>query len=87
MNYKIGLLILLYVCMNVWKEGEEQDEAEEESSNRLRKEAMQQRSSGNTTRRRRRQRQQIVSWPLRLVVKKKKGTCMVVHVKAIRCFS
>ena len=28
-----------------------------------------------------------VSWPLRLVVKKKKGTCMVVHVKAIRCFS
>ena len=29
----------------------------------------------------------IVSWPLRLVVKKKKGTCMVVHVKAIRCFS
>ena len=43
MNYKIGLLILLYVCMNVWKEGEEQDEAEEESSNRLRKEAMQQR--------------------------------------------
>ena len=46
MNYKIGLLILLYVCMNVWKEGEEQDEAEEESSNRLRKEAMQQSNNG-----------------------------------------